>query len=101
MGLFNSLQTIDQANKQVKELEFEFDKLYIQLENDENLLLIRRQWNIVQEKTNLLRITISKSRGAAIASYQFKGRKATTSELFSFLNSTLKELDEQLRQAGA
>jgi hypothetical protein len=48
-----------------------------------------------------LQETISSSSAASIASYRFKGRQATTMELFSFIKSILDDLDVGLKEQGA
>lgn len=101
MGLFNTYKTVNHANQLLKEMEVQLDFLYNKLEYGCSLQQIRLEWEVLKKQFMELQETISNSSAASIASYRFKGRQATTRELFSFLNSILDDLDAELREQGA
>lgn len=101
MGLFNAYKTVNRANQLLKEMEVQFDILYDNLECGYPLQQIRTEWNVLNKQFIELQDTISNSSAATLASYKFKGRQATTMELFSFLKSILDDLDTELKRQGA
>ncbi|OKZ31421.1 hypothetical protein [Parabacteroides sp. merdae-related_45_40] len=101
MGLFNAYKTVNRANQLLKEMEAQFDIIYYNMECGSPLQQIRVEWRILKKQFMELQETISSSSAASIASYRFKGRQATTMELFSFIKSILDDLDMGLKEQGA
>lgn len=101
MGLFNAYKAVNRANHLLKEMEVQLDFLYNKLASGCSFQQIRLEWNVLKEQFIELQEVISSSSAATIASYRFKGRQATTRELFSFLKSILDDLDVELKRQGA
>lgn len=101
MGLLNAYKTVNRANQLLKEMEVQFDIIYYNMEGGSPLQQIRAEWRILKKQFMELQETISSSSAASIASYRFKGRQATTMELFSFIKSILDDLDVGLKEQGA
>lgn len=101
MGLFNAYKTVNRANQLLKEMEVQFDIIFYSMECNSPLQQIRLEWDVLKKQFMELQATISGSKAASIASYNFKGRQATTMELFSFIKSILDDLDMGLKEQGA
>lgn len=101
MGLFNAYKTVNRANQLLKEMEVQFDIIFYSMERNSPLQQIRVEWYVLKKQFMELQATISSSKAASIASYNFKGRQATTMELFSLIKSILDDLDMRLKEQGA